>query len=83
MKTMLVIALAFSSFAIVANEAKNDAPKEVLTAALKICKQYATEDGIEGKERHNYLLECVNDELYDLGYKKLVKLDLDENEEIV
>ena len=83
MKTIWILPLALASVFAFADESKVDAPKEVVQAALKTCKQYAYEDQIPDDERKNYLFNCVNDELDEQGYKMLATLELDEDEELV
>jgi hypothetical protein len=69
-----VIILGLISLTLTADDLP-DAPKDLLDSTIKECKEYAAEDGIEQEKMKIYLLECVNSELEDQGYKKLDKLE--------
>lgn len=52
-----------------------DAPAAVIQEAKATCLKWAEEDGVAKEELDSYLLQCVNDQLADLGYKPVTKID--------
>jgi len=73
-KQLLVGAIcALLSVAVVAQEAA-EAPKSIIADYIELCTSYATEDGIGKDDMDSYLLECVNTELTDNGYKEVKSL---------
>jgi len=45
------------------------APENVVKAATEQCQSWAKEDEVEEAELAAYLLDCVNEQLLDQGYK--------------
>lgn len=69
-----VIILGLTSLTLTADDLP-DAPKVLLDLTINECKEYAAEDGVGQEKMKEYLLECVNSELEDQGYKKVDKLE--------
>ncbi|MCE9685394.1 hypothetical protein LZP73_04075 [Shewanella sp. AS16] len=72
----ILIASALVSFASFAAEEETlpmatDADIAELTAA---CQQMAAEDQVEDADLPQYLLDCVNDQLTEMGYQTLTEL---------
>jgi hypothetical protein len=75
MKKQFLIGLICSllSLSAIAEEEKK-APKSVVNDYIELCTIYATEDDISKEELDSYLLNCVNEELKDNGYKEVNSL---------
>ena len=41
---------------------------------ISVCKQMAVEDEIVKEELNEYLLDCVNDQLNEMGYRRIEAL---------
>lgn len=75
MKKFVLLALAsVVSFTLAADELP-DAPKDELVEILRTCNEWAVEDEIAEDKLKPYLLECVNEQLESLGFKKIDNID--------
>ncbi len=72
-----VIALsALVSFASFADESTlPPAPANDIAQLTEVCQQMAFEDQVENAELKQYVLDCVNDQLTEMGYQTVEKLD--------
>ncbi|MCD8475430.1 MAG: hypothetical protein LRY40_01535 [Shewanella fodinae] len=41
---------------------------------IQVCRQMATEDEVSKAELADYLLDCVNDQLNEMGYQRIESL---------
>lgn len=72
-----IIALLFSTICLNAAFADElpDAPEDELQASIKTCTDWATEDNVVAEELKLHVLNCVNDDLTNMGYKNVTKID--------
>lgn len=78
MKTLsAVITLsALMSFASFAEESTLPlAPANDIAQLTEVCQQMASEDQIENAELKQYVLDCVNDQLTEMGYQTVKELN--------
>jgi len=75
MKTRLFLLCLFASSNLLADGDLPQAPQSVIDSARESCMEYAKEDRVPKEEIDGYLLECVNDELEEKGFKKIEYLD--------
>ncbi len=78
MKTLSVIMAlsAFISFTSIAEESPlPPAPASEITQLKEVCQQMADEDQVENAELQQYVLDCVNDQLTEMGYQTIQQLD--------
>ena len=78
-KSLLPLVLTITLVSLSANASetiapKVDAPKEYLSALIKLCREYVKEDAIPKSEEQAFLLDCVNEDLEIDGYKLLKKV---------
>lgn len=52
-----------------------EAPKDELESSIKACQEWADEDKVPADEVKQYILNCVNDDLTNMGYKNVSKID--------
>lgn len=75
---MLSAVLALSTlitFASFADESTlPPAPASDIAQLTEVCQQMADEDQIEGEELKQYVLDCVNDQLTEIGYQTVTEL---------
>lgn len=78
MKTLsAVITLsALMSFATFADESTlPPAPANDIAQLTEVCQQMASEDQVENAELKQYVLDCVNDQLTEMGYQTVKELN--------
>ncbi|MCH1929801.1 hypothetical protein L9G16_06355 [Shewanella sp. A25] len=78
MKTLsaAIVLSALVSFASFADESTlPPAPANDIAQLTEVCQQMAFEDQIENAELKQYVLDCVNDQLTEMGYQTVEKLD--------
>ncbi|ABI40074.1 conserved hypothetical protein [Shewanella sp. MR-4] len=78
MKTLsAVITLsALMSFAAFADESTlPPAPANDIAQLTEVCQQMASEDQVENAELKQYVLDCVNDQLTEMGYQTVKELN--------
>ncbi|MGL4447677.1 hypothetical protein [Shewanella sp.] len=78
MKTLpTVITLsACLAFACIADESTlPPAPAADLAQLIEVCQQMAVEDQVDNGELQQYVLDCVNDQLTELGYRPVNSLN--------
>ncbi|MGL5360029.1 MAG: hypothetical protein ACRDBI_10005 [Shewanella sp.] len=51
------------------------APASDLAQLIEVCRQMADEDQIDNGELQQYVLDCVNDQLTELGYRTVDSLN--------
>jgi hypothetical protein len=51
------------------------APTEEIAKLQEVCAQIATEDQVEPQELLQFMLDCVNDQLTEMGYQKITELN--------
>ncbi|MCL2918983.1 hypothetical protein [Shewanella litorisediminis] len=78
-KVALAMALVVS-FAVSAEEEPTldlpPAPSEDVKQIKEVCLELITEQEIPLEEQESYLLTCVNDQLFEMGYLAVVQQDL-------
>ncbi|MBB1268685.1 hypothetical protein [Shewanella sp. SR44-3] len=75
MRTIKILtSLLFTlSFAASANENQTpQAPNEVLSSLRDACHQIAAEEKIEDMENASFVFDCINDQLNEMGYQRLL-----------
>ncbi|MGI3003824.1 hypothetical protein ACRTDJ_12215 [Shewanella algae] len=74
--TLLLVGMLLSGAALAADEenALPQASETDIQQFLQTCLQMADEDGVPVEERQQYLLDCVNDQLTEMGYQPLQSL---------
>ncbi|QYJ78116.1 hypothetical protein [Shewanella acanthi] len=78
MKTLsaAIVLSALVSFASFADESTlPPATANDIAQLTEVCQQMAFEDQIENAELKQYVLDCVNDQLTEMGYQTVEKLD--------
>ncbi|MEO3681207.1 hypothetical protein ABHN84_02765 [Shewanella vesiculosa] len=63
------IAISFSAAAL------PQAPIKDVVSLKDACKQIAVEDQLPESEVGSFLLDCVNDQLTEMGYERVTSLD--------
>lgn len=67
---------ALISFATVADESPlPPAPATDIVQLTEVCQQMASEDQVENTEIKQYVLDCVNDQLTEMGYQTVKELN--------
>jgi len=51
------------------------APSEDVVQIKAVCQQIALEDQVEASEMQKFLLDCVNEQLNEMGYQPLASLE--------
>lgn len=75
MKALLGLALLVASGVVCADD--DEAPvasASEVKQLVGVCKQMAVEDEIVKEELNDYLLDCVNDQLNEMGYRRIETL---------
>lgn len=57
------------------NEAFDQVDKDTLKELTSECREFASEDAVETNKLKQYLLDCVNKELENMGYKPVKSLN--------
>jgi len=86
MKTLLVLCVSLVSAMAVANDEQYEvseetytteqAPADVVSDLVDICKDWAQGDNIAEGEQYSYVLECVNQELKLQGFDSVGQVSL-------
>lgn len=72
----LITLSVFVSFAPFANESPPPpAPASDVAQLTEVCQQMASEDQIDNAELPQYVLDCVNDQLTEMGYQTIKELN--------
>ncbi|MDF0535166.1 hypothetical protein KDN34_01510 [Shewanella yunxiaonensis] len=75
MKALALLAAMLVTASVVADE---DPLPQASVADIKelvqVCHQMATEDEVTKAELQDYLLDCVNDQLNEMGYQRVESL---------
>lgn len=67
---------ALMSFATLADESTlPPAPASDIAQLTEVCQQMASEDQVENAELKQYVLDCVNDQLTEMGYQTVKELN--------
>lgn len=75
-KLSSIILLALTSFTTLADESTlPSAPASDITQLTEVCQQMASEDQVENAELKQYVLDCVNDQLTEMGYQTVKELN--------
>ena len=72
------LSLASMSFSVQANDdlpPPSAAPQIEVEKLTEACSQIATEDQIDNAELPQFMLDCVNDQLTEMGYQRVEKLN--------
>jgi hypothetical protein len=74
--TLLLAGMLLSGAVLAVDEEKAlpQASETDVQQLLQACLQMADEDAVPVEERQEYLLTCVNDQLYEMGYQPLESL---------
>ncbi len=78
MKTLstIITLSALISFAPLADESTlPPAPASDIAQLTEVCQQMASEDQVENAELKQYVLDCVNDQLTEMGYQTVKELN--------
>ncbi|GIU02637.1 hypothetical protein C9I43_02185 [Shewanella morhuae] len=51
------------------------APAADVAQLKEVCQQMASEDQVENAELTQYVLDCVNDQLTEIGYKSVTEVN--------
>ncbi|GIU20332.1 hypothetical protein [Shewanella glacialipiscicola] len=51
------------------------APAADVAQLKEVCQQMASEDQVENAELKQYVLDCVNDQLTEIGYKSVTEVN--------
>ncbi|SUI65608.1 hypothetical protein N5094_15220 [Shewanella putrefaciens] len=74
--SVLITLSVFVSFAPFANESPlPPAPASDVAQLTEVCQQMASEDQIDNAELPQYVLDCVNDQLTEMGYQTIKELN--------
>jgi len=74
--SVLITLSVFVSFAPFANESPLPlAPASDVAQLTEVCQQMASEDQIDNAELPQYVLDCVNDQLTEMGYQTIKELN--------
>ncbi|KFZ36101.1 hypothetical protein HR45_18215 [Shewanella mangrovi] len=71
---LLSVLLLASPLVLADDEPLPEASAADVKQLLQVCKQMAVEDEILKEELPEYLLDCVNDQLNEMGYRRLESL---------
>lgn len=74
MKALLGLALLVVSGVVSADDELPAASAADVKQLVQVCRQMAVEDEIAKEELDDYLLECVNDQLNEMGYRAIEEL---------
>ncbi|MCH1920145.1 hypothetical protein L9G15_11960 [Shewanella sp. A3A] len=69
MKALLGLALLVASGVVSADDELPAASAADVKQLVQVCRQMAIEDEITKDELDEYLLDCVNDQLNEMGYR--------------
>ena len=68
--------LALVSFTPLADDSSlPPAPAADIAQLKEVCQQMASEDQVENAELKQYVLDCVNDQLTEMGYKSVTEVN--------
>ncbi|QSX33417.1 hypothetical protein JYB87_17130 [Shewanella avicenniae] len=71
---LLAVLLVATPAVFAEDEALPEASAADVKQLLQVCKQMAVEDEIIKDELADYLLDCVNDQLNEMGYRRIETL---------
>ncbi|WP_417763269.1 hypothetical protein [Shewanella sp.] len=71
MKALLGLALLVVSGFVSADDELPEASAADVQQLVQVCRQMAVEDEITKEELSEYLLDCVNDQLNEMGYHQI------------
>lgn len=54
---------------------RSPAPASDVAQLTEVCQQMASEDQIDNAELPQYVLDCVNDQLTEMGYQTIKELN--------
>jgi hypothetical protein len=72
--SMATLLFSFSALSFTA-AALPQAPQKDVVSLKQACQQIAVEDQLPETEVSTFLLDCVNDQLTEMGYERVAKLD--------
>ena len=75
-KTLLSI-MGMIVFSVNADTELPEAPTSVVKDFIHLCTEYSIEEGVNKDDLDAYLLDCVNSDLEEDGWKKIEKLTQD------
>ncbi|MCL1076259.1 hypothetical protein [Shewanella dokdonensis] len=75
MKALALLAAMLVTFVVMADdEPLPQASVADIKELVQVCRQMATEDEVSKAELQDYLLDCVNDQLNEMGYQQVKSL---------
>ncbi|MGL4711457.1 MAG: hypothetical protein ACRCWP_02520 [Shewanella sp.] len=69
----LLALVSFTSFA--DDSSLPSAPAADVAQLKEACQQMASEDQVDNAELKQYVLDCVNDQLTEIGYKTVTEIN--------
>ena len=84
MKKLILVATILATFSCATFSSEEETgPQLPLAYQLNIlasCKSFAVEDNVDNDMLEDYLLDCVNNDLTELGYEDITELPVTEDE---
>ncbi|MFT5879763.1 MAG: hypothetical protein ACI86X_000883 [Moritella sp.] len=84
MNKLILVAAILATLSYASFGSEEDSEPELSSAyqlnILTSCKNFAVEDNVESEMLEDYLLDCVNNDLRELGYDDIAELPFAENE---
>lgn len=71
-----VFALVLTGNVLAADDAKEQAPAEMVAELTQMCTDWAKDDNVEAGALKKYVLDCVNEELLSNGYQAVTDVEI-------